>query len=58
MSEGAEVYPPLAGPPQISHRKNQPGSLGIEEKISQASHPDSTAIRLKSENPDFDRKRM
>jgi hypothetical protein len=25
-------------PPQISHRKDQPGSLGIEEKISQASH--------------------
>jgi hypothetical protein len=43
-------------PPQISHRKDQPGSLGIEEKISQASHPDTIVIRLKSENPDFDRK--
>jgi hypothetical protein len=36
-------------PPQISHRKDQPGSLGIEEKISQASRSDSTVVRLKFE---------
>ena len=45
-------------PPQISHRKDQPGSLGIVEKISQSSHPDSAVIRLKSENPDFGLKRV
>jgi hypothetical protein len=45
-------------PSQIRHRKDQPGSLGIEEKISKASHPDSALIRLKSEDPDLDRIRV
>ena len=34
-------------PSQISHRKDQPGSPGTEEKISQASHSDPTVSRLK-----------
>jgi hypothetical protein len=40
-------------PPPIRHRKDQLGSLGIEEKISQASHLGSAAIRWISECPDF-----
>ena len=35
-------------PPKVSHRKDQPGRLGIEEKISQPSHLDSADIRENS----------
>ena len=35
-------------PPQVSHRKDQPGRLGIEEKISLASHLDSADIHRNS----------
>jgi hypothetical protein len=50
MSEGAELYPPQVGPPQISRRKDQPRSPGTEEKISQASYPDPTVPLRQSQD--------